>query len=269
MTALLETLESRTLYTAALNAAGVLTIIGTANRDLLSVDQTATSIIVSDEVRHTRQTFPAAKVKVINMAGLGGNDMLVQADRVTRPGKLDGGPGNDFLQGGRGRNQFVSGGGNDGISYMTRAENLNITLDGRANDGAAGENDTIGSGFGIVFGGKGNDRIVGCNQTQGLFGNDGNDTLVGAANHDLLVGGNGDDVLIGNASDDALSGGPGDDVLDGGTGMDTLAGEAGRDTIRSRDNQRDQIDGGLDPTIYDRDEVLDTLPRSPRSGVKM
>jgi Ca2+-binding RTX toxin-like protein len=269
MTGFVENLESRVLFSAKLQA-GVLTITGTSGKDLLGVDQTATSIIVADGMSKTRKTFPLAKVKTINMFGLGGNDMLLQTDRVTRPGKLDGGAGNDLLQGGRGRNHFVGGGGTNGVSYATRTENLTLTLDGRANDGRAGENDLIGDDISIVMGGEGHDRIVGRNhKVQALFGGPGNDSLTGGTGHDMLVGADGDDVLRGGAGADALLGGAGDDILDGGRGVDSIAGEAGRDTIRSRDNERDVIDGGLDPTIYDRDETLDLLPRSPRSGVKM
>jgi Ca2+-binding RTX toxin-like protein len=268
MSCIVESLESRTMFSVKL-VAGVLTITGTAGKDQFGVDQTATSIIVADGMRKTKKSFPLSKVRTIHMFGREGNDMLLQTDRVTRPGKLNGGPGNDLLQGGRGRNQFLGGGGTDGVSYATRTENLTLTLDGRANDGRARENDTIGNDIGIVMGGKGHDRIVGRNQMQGFFGGPGNDTLIGGAREDALVGNAGDDVLLGNAGTDVLMGNEGDDVLDGGAGVDTLLGDTGRDTIRSRDNARDMIDGGLDPTIYDRDEVLDTLPRAPRRGVKM
>ena len=105
MTCSLESLESRMLNSVTLNAAGVLTYMGTDAKDQVVVDQTATAITVQYGVAGTKKSFPLAKVKTINMVGLGGNDLLIQMARVARPGKLDGGAGNDMVMGGRGRNQ--------------------------------------------------------------------------------------------------------------------------------------------------------------------
>jgi Ca2+-binding RTX toxin-like protein len=268
MNCTLENLESRTLFAITLKA-GVLTYMGSDAKDQVVIDQTATAITVQYGVAGTKKSFPLAKVKTINMFGLGGNDLLTQRARVTRPGKVDGGAGDDLVMGGRGRNVLIGGAGKDMVGYVERTEDLTLTLDGRANDGRAGENDIIGNDIEMVMGGRGDDRIIGGNhKIQALFGGPGNDTLVGGSGQDVLVGADGNDSLLGGANSDILMGGAGDDVLDGGAGEDLLKGENGRDTIRSRDNVRDVIDGGLDPTIYDRD-TLDILPTAPRRGVKM
>src|SRR5207248_5954228 len=65
--------------------------------------------------------------------GQGGNDALI------------GGAGRDQLNGGAGSDIFQGGGGTDIVTYADRYDNLKLTLDGKANDGAAHENDNIGN----------------------------------------------------------------------------------------------------------------------------
>ena len=48
---------------------------------------------------------------------------------------------------------------------------------------------------------------------------------------DLLYGGSGNDSLVGNAGHDLLQGGKGNDTQQGGTGRDTLNGSAGDDIL--------------------------------------
>ncbi|MGB9322567.1 MAG: calcium-binding protein, partial [Pseudolabrys sp.] len=93
-----------------------------------------------------------------------------------------------------------------------------------------------------VFGGNGNDTISLDNVAPPagqalppahLFGGDGNDTLIGGAGNDTLFGGNGNDTVIGGkGTDTAFLGngndtfiwnpGDGNDVVEGGRGFDTL-----------------------------------------------
>ncbi|TAN67490.1 MAG: hypothetical protein EPN17_10980, partial [Methylobacter sp.] len=72
----------------------------------------------------------------------------------------------------------------------------------------------------VIYGTKGNDKLVGGN---------GNDSLFGAAGNDKLAGGNGDDSLFGDGGNDKLDGGAGNDYLNGGKGDDRLTGGAGAD----------------------------------------
>jgi Ca2+-binding RTX toxin-like protein len=198
---------------------------------------------------------------------LDGKDMLLQSDRVTKPGRIDGGKGDDLMAGGRGRNDFVGGPGTDGVTYHTRKENLTITLDGLANDGARGEADSVRNDVEVILGGNGHDRLAGNSGKNALLGGPGRDTLTGGGGTDALVGGDGDDLLYGDAGADLLSGGDGYDTLVGGAGSDLLRGDDGNDVLRSRDNERDALDGGAGVNNYERDPI-DELARAPKSGVK-
>lgn len=63
-----------------------------------------------------------------------------------------------------------------------------------------------------------------------LAGTDGDDVMNGTANSDYFDGGLGNDQLNGKAGNDWLVGGAGNDKLDGGAGVDDMAGGTGDDT---------------------------------------
>lgn len=114
--------------------------------------------------------------------------------------ELDGGPGADVLQGGAG--DF------DRVLYTSRTAPVTVTLDGRANDGGAGEGDLV------------------------------------AADVEDAYGGTGNDLLVGNAGPNTLVGGAGDDVIDGRGGyQDAAIGDAGDDTILQRDGGVEALRG--------------------------
>lgn len=87
-----------------------------------------------------------------------------------------------------------------------------------------------------VFGLDGDD-VLSLNEANGalpaanLFGGSGNDTLIGGSGADMLFGGAGNDVMLGKGGADSLFGGTGNDVLTGGDGDDSLFGEAGDDRL--------------------------------------
>lgn len=222
-----------------------------------------------------------------------GNDTLEGGDGND---VLNGGSGGDFLQGGGGNDQLKGQAGNDELSpgigsdttnggsgddlldYGGRSQDLFISLDGIANDGAAGENGQI-LFCENVTGGNGDDSIVGNGKSNRLEGGLGSDTLRGLGERDLLDegqpagdlanlldGGSGDDFLEGHGADDTLIGASGNDVLQdltggndsfsGGSGddrlwhrfgSDTLFGDAGDDFFEassSDDTAGDFLDGG-------------------------
>lgn len=72
-------------------------------------------------------------------------------------------------------------------------------------------------------------------QSVSLYGGAGDDFLVGSVNGDLLDGGGGNDILIGGLATtdvgDFLIGGAGNDIIIGGTGADYLVGGSGRDLL--------------------------------------
>ena len=123
--------------------------------------------------------------------------------------------------------------GNDTIT-------VNITRPVTVN---AGEGDdtvtTTGIGATQLFGGPGNDVIVGgmrgdiINGGGGLDiieGGSGNDTIDGAGGDDEISGGDGNDQLLGGLGDDQIFGGGGEDSLTGGPGLDFFDGGPGYDT---------------------------------------
>jgi Ca2+-binding RTX toxin-like protein len=90
---------------------------------------------------------------------------------------------------------------------------------------------------GQVFGGSGNDLIVGDSRANVLRGGPGDDILVGGAGNDLLYGEAGADAVYGGAGNDIVTGGGGtatdlSDTLVGGDGNDTLQGDAAADMFQ-------------------------------------
>lgn len=89
-----------------------------------------------------------------------------------------------------------------------------------------------------------------------LDGGDGNDTLDGSAADVRLevYGGAGNDTLLGGSKNDVLSGGDGNDVLTGGKGLDTLDGGAGNDVLDDgvKDGQQDNLIGGTGADTFVR-----------------
>jgi Ca2+-binding RTX toxin-like protein len=155
----------------------------------------------------------------------------------------EGGAGNDslfafnfdpatFESESNGADTYKGGPGSDVLVYRGRREPVVVSLDGQANDGAAGENDNAGPDNDVedVLGGAGDDTLV---------GNDGPNELDGGLGDDTLNGGDGDDVLRGFLDDDRLVGGAGADRLIGDSGFDRLIGGPGDDELLLRDGERD------------------------------
>ena len=62
-----------------------------------------------------------------------------------------------------------------------------------------------------------------------LFGGSGNDTIVGTSGSDFIAGGRGDDTITAGSGTDNVYGGSGDDVIYGGGDNDNLFGGTGAD----------------------------------------
>ena len=152
--------------------------------------------------------------------------------------RLRGGAGNDTLNGRTGRDQLEGQGGNDTISYEDHPQGVLASLDGLANDGSPGEEDTILS-------------------AENLTGSPSADTLSGDAGANKIRGGGGADVIIGGAGPDVLHGEAGDDAIDPGVGEDSVDAGPGADSVEARDDTVDDIACGPD---VDR-VVLDLIDR--------
>lgn len=122
-----------------------------------------------------------------------------------------------------------------------------------------------------IWGGAGNDTIIGGPRNDTIFGNLGKDYIDGGAGNDLLHGNGGHDNVVGNvghdrvfgdAGRDLLESGPGADRVFGGIDHDIVAGGAGPDTMYG-EHGGDTITGGGG---YDRAfhvSVLDTVLNVP------
>lgn len=131
--------------------------------------------------------------------------------------KLKAGGGDDLVDGGTNGDVIDGDLGFDTVAYDdgTRAAGVEVTLDGRCNDG--GTEDTrpaIAVNVAPVDGcsPNGTDR----DQVRGV------ETIVGTRFADTLIGGTGATQIFGQAGDDTLEGGPLADVLHGGIGADTI-----------------------------------------------
>lgn len=218
--------------------------------------------------------------------GKGGNDVIrggIGSDLLygqEGDDTLDGGPGDDYLEGvpcwcedeaiTHGADTYIGGGGNDGITYEGRSENLALSPDGVANDGAPGEGDNIGPDVLTIVGGHGSDILTGNAARNALAGGEGDDALTGGGGDDNLGGGPGNDRLTGDAGQDTLGGGDGDDVLHGGEGVDRYWGDeigacityscaSGQDLIDARDGAQEQVNcgPGTDSLKADANELVE------------
>jgi hypothetical protein len=139
---------------------------------------------------------PAAE----SIYGRAGNDTINGAGGDD---ELDGGPGSDVLNGGD---------GSDSIAY-TGSAGIVVSLDGVANDGAAGEGDNVGNDVEDIFGADGPDKLGGSGAANTIDGGAGEDRITGGAGKDAIFGGDGDDVIEARDGQvDRIDCGPGDDV---------------------------------------------------------
>ncbi|MCZ8143474.1 MAG: calcium-binding protein [Acetobacteraceae bacterium] len=170
--------------------------------------------------------------------GLGGNDSVLGNDgNDTILGgnggdTVHGSAGDDSVSGGNNDDRLFGGLGNDSIdggngsdvadysgNFSNQAVSVNL-LDGRANDGLGGTDRLIS--IENIWGGLGNDTIIGGNGADFLWGNSGSDTLLGGNGADTLDGGSGDDTIAGGDGSDRIFGGTGSDSIDAGTGTSDI-----------------------------------------------
>ncbi|AVH73051.1 NHL repeat-containing protein [Nostoc sp. 'Lobaria pulmonaria (5183) cyanobiont'] len=180
--------------------------------------------------------------------GYAGNDYLYGHDGNDR---LIGGTGNDYLYGGKG-DDILDGG--DGIDSVSESADVNFTLTNTQLSGL-GNDSLINIERVTLTGGISNNTLNASSFTIAsvyLYGGNGNDSLLGGSNNDYLYGQNDSDRLIGNAGNDYLYGGAGDDILIGGAGNDLLYGQTGADIFVL-------ASGNGSDTIFDFKDGIDKL----------
>jgi hypothetical protein len=168
------------------------------------------------------------------LEGEDGSDTLIGGNSNDT---LRGGAGNDHLDGKLGADIFDGGGGMDSADYRFRNENLVLSINNQADDGANGgnEGDNIQVDVERIVGGDGDDDITGSDADNSISAGSGNDTV---------AGGDGNDSIDGDAGNDLLVGQIGEDRLTGGSGADSMQGNGGDDTFLSEDGVRDEVAGG-------------------------
>jgi len=156
--------------------------------------------------------------------------------------------------------------------HPTRPAWIQVTVNGSA----VGSRPAAGRGVIQIHGGRGDDEIrievPGLTRSFVLYGGPGDDVIIGGAGADLLDGGEGDDRLEGGGGPDQLRGGQGHDVLLGGAGNDALRGNRGADLLVAAGGRDSLLGGAGHDRIFaaasdrrDRD-VADTFLETKRSN---
>src|SRR5688572_15314114 len=176
----LESLENRTLFTAALASNGTLLILHTPSSNnqvlvseangLISVTETYTHVEVGNISR--TESFAAAAVMSINLSTGHGHDRINV--NCSKPITINAGPGNDYIRVSTAR------------AYIRGEEGNDIIHAGASNDIVYG-----GSGDDYITAGAGHDFIHGDDGIDQLYGFSGNDQLFGDGGGDYLYGGDG------------------------------------------------------------------------------
>ena len=156
-----------------------------------------------------------------------------------------------------------------------------MTLDGQADDGAAGEGDDVGADIENVTTGSGEDVLVGNDAANVLDGGFGSDVIRGGGSPDTVISGGGDGQLFGEDGDDQLIGSAGSERFDGGAGLDRFVVDPvscdafgcgfGNDEVYARDGVAEQIDCslGADKAVVDRADIVvgcEQVDRGPEPG---
>ncbi|MFC6562326.1 calcium-binding protein [Actinoplanes utahensis] len=154
---------------------------------------------------------------------------------------LYGGPGNDSLYGGddadqldgeAGADLLQGNAGDDSVSYWHRTGSVTVSLDGKAGDGEKGENDTIAADVENVWGGHGNDIVLGNAGDNFLDARGGKNYIRGGAGKDLISASNSTgNTVYGDAGDDFINGSSGNDIVSGGDGRDHVYAQSGVDSV--------------------------------------
>jgi hypothetical protein len=232
------------------NADDVITIFGTAGNDTTTVTPTGTVGVGLGEgsfISNLSPIFNFVSFQDLNVNGGGGFDHVI----------YNGTEGPDALTA-SGTNGIVLGdttvtldaaiekltvytfGGDDNINIDIQVGTIAKTVD------AGAGNDTIdlaGSDDADIFGGIGNDIIVGTPAADNIFGGPGNDDITAGGGIDHVYGGTGNDRLIGGADADFVYGEEGNDIFG-----DFLVG--GVPNGVSDDGGADHFDGGLGSDIF-------------------
>lgn len=202
--------------------------------------------------------------KIENVIGSNQNDTVYGNELDNH---ISGAIGHDVIFGQGGSDTLYGDAGDDrlygGIATDTNNNGIfgEVYIDGNGNEVHETANlhysDTANAAV-TIYGGSGNDYIVGARKQDTLYGGADNDTIIGSVakdyiygddansaleGNDLLFGQGGGDFIYGGKGDDKINGGSGHDRLYGGNNTDVLMGESGNDKLYG-DYGDDVISGG-------------------------
>lgn len=151
-----------------------------------------------------------------------GNDTIDVSSDVKVNLIVEAGDGNDTINGGGGNDRLDGGDGDDVI--------------------------TGGTGFNYVNGGSGDDKITGGDDNNTLYGGDGVDTITGGKGNDYIEGGKGEDVIDGGGGQNVLSGGLDNDTITADAGDRVYTG-GGTNTVSGLGSNGVVYAAGVDDKI--------------------
>jgi Ca2+-binding RTX toxin-like protein len=188
--------------------------------------------------------------------GTGGNDTIeIQLTKNTILLCKNGCKISTFTLSQVGKIVFFGSGGNDTLKMPTNVNRPFEVYGGAGNDTLIG-----GIAGDILDGGLGDDKI---------YGGGGNDILRGGGGNDYLDGGIGDDLLLGGDGADQLLGGAGRDVLIGGIGADKLSGQSDDDLLIGGSTTLDTNDEALAGIVAEWRSADDFATRIAKLGLML
>ncbi|MCS6978223.1 MAG: peptidylprolyl isomerase [Gemmatales bacterium] len=226
---------------------GKIYIRGTQANDAIDIglSDDAQNIVIRTSNGGDPRTFARAGITRIIVRTGRGNDRVTVSPNITIRTKMSGGRGDDYLQGGSGKNILRGNRGNDHL------------IGGPSDDRLKG-----GRGDDILEGGGGNDILKGKKGNDIVLGGAGNDRVRGGTGDDYLDGGVGNDKVVGGFNDDYVWGGLGADEVRGGKGNNRYGPVDASDTHDGFNTNRDQRPG----TFTDNHLLgtrMDLLPGAP------
>jgi Ca2+-binding RTX toxin-like protein len=175
--------------------------------------------------------------------GNGGNDQIAGNGSSDQ---LNGGDGDDTINPGSGNDAVDGGAGTNTADYAgAGAGGVGVQVNLTTGTASGNGNDTLAS-IQNVRGSSFTDAITGDENANVLNGNGGNDQVTGKAGDDTVNGGAGNDQLFGNSGADKMTGANGNDAIQGGAQNDWLQGGNGRDTILGQKGN-DKLYGNAQP----------------------
>ncbi|MFA6718013.1 MAG: LEPR-XLL domain-containing protein, partial [Prevotella sp.] len=163
---------------------------------------------------------------------------------------------------------YVDAGNGDDKIILKGTADFDIEIHGGSGDDVIDLSGlTLNSGYAaVIYGGAGNDTIIGSNGFNIIFGDDGTCRITRSddkktissyvATGTAVAGVAGNDIIFGNSGTDVIFGGAGDDSIanygtEPATGKDILIGDAGRVTFSEKETVIDRTQSGAagDDTI--------------------